>query len=105
MIVFSVLAGTVNIVLVTLAPRYAVAVLGTDPTNTAYVFAPSAIGVGAALVLAPFAIRKVGERVVSMSALFVAALSLFLLGAIGDGLQHRRSGQSAARGRPAADST
>jgi MFS family permease len=83
MIIFSVLAGTVNIVLVTLAPRYVVAVLGTDPTNTAYVFAPSAIGVGAGLVLAPFAIRKTGERVVAMSALFIAALSLFLLGAVG----------------------
>jgi MFS family permease len=83
MIVFSVLAGTVNIVLVTLAPRYTVAVLDTDPTNTAYVFAPSAIGVGLGLIIAPFVIRRFGERVVAMSAVFIAALSLFLLGAIG----------------------
>jgi MFS family permease len=83
MIVFSVLAGTVNIVLVTLAPRYAVAVLNADPANTAYVFAPSAIGVGVALLVAPFAIKRFGERATAMTALFVAALSLFLLGAIG----------------------
>jgi MFS family permease len=83
MIVFSVLAGTVNVVLVTLAPRYTVAVLQTDPANTAYVFAPSAIGVAAGLVVAPFLIRRVGERLTAMSALFVASLSLFLLGGVG----------------------
>jgi MFS family permease len=82
MVIFSVLAGTVNVVLVTLAPRYTVAVLDTDPANTAYVFAPSAVGVGLALVTAPLLIRRVGERVTAMVALLMAALSLFLLGGI-----------------------
>lgn len=83
MIVFAVLAGTVNVVLVTLAPRYTVAVLQTDAANTAYVFAPSAIGVGFALMTAPVLIRRVGERITAIGALFVASSSLFLLGAIG----------------------
>ncbi len=82
MIIFSVLAGTVNVVLVTLAPRYTIAVLETDPANTAYVFAPSAVGVAVALLVAPFVIRRVGERVTAMFALLAAASSLFLLGGI-----------------------
>lgn len=82
MIVVSVLAGTVNVILVTLAPRYAQAVLHTDPANTAYVFAPGAIGVGIALLSAPWLIARAGERLVAVSALFAAAASLFLLGII-----------------------
>lgn len=82
MIVLSVLAGTVNVVLVTLAPRYVEAVLHTDATNTAYVFAPSAAGVGLALVSAPFLIAARGERQVAVAALFSAAAALFLLGVV-----------------------
>jgi MFS family permease len=83
MVVLSVLAGTVNIVLVTLSPRYVVAVLHTDPANTAYVFAPSAAGVALALLLAPLIIRRLGERITAIGALFFAASSLCLLGAPG----------------------
>lgn len=83
MVVLSVLAGTVNIVLVTLSPRYVVAVLHADPANTAYVFAPSALGVAAALLLAPQIIRRAGERLTAIGALLVAAAALFLLGAVG----------------------
>jgi MFS family permease len=82
MIIVSVLAGTVNVVLVTLAPRYAQAVLQTDPANTAYVFAPGAAGVGLALLSAPWLIGRMGERFVAVTALFTAASSLFLLGVI-----------------------
>ena len=82
MIIVSVLAGTVNVVLVTLAPRYAQAVLQTDPANTAYVFAPGAAGVGLALLSAPWLIGRLGERFVAVTALFAAAASLFLLGVI-----------------------
>jgi MFS family permease len=83
MIVFAALAGTVNVVLVTLAPRYTIAVLHTDAANTAYVFAPSAVGVVLALLCAPLLIKRVGERVTAMVALGTAALALFLLGGIG----------------------
>lgn len=82
MIVVSVLAGTVNVVLVTLAPRYVQSVLHTDATNTAYVFAPTAVGLVLALVAAPLIIKRVGERMASIIALFVAAASLFLLGLV-----------------------
>ncbi len=82
MIVLSVMAGIVNTVLITLAPRYVVAVLDTDPTNTAYVFAPGALGVAFALGVAPFAIHRAGERATSIAALFVSAVALFMLGIV-----------------------
>ena len=78
----SVLSGTVNVVLITLAPRYVEAVLGTDATNTAYVFAPTVIGVVVALLTAPLIIRRRGERAAAIVALFFASASLFLLGLI-----------------------
>jgi MFS family permease len=83
MIVVSVLAGTVNIVLVTLAPEYVSEVLETDPADTAYIFAPTAIGTVTALLVAPAAIKRWGERVVAIVGLAIAALVLFLLGDIG----------------------
>src|SRR6266540_665094 len=44
MIVVAMLAGTVNVVLQTLAPRYVEEVLNADAADAAYVFAPSAVG-------------------------------------------------------------
>ena len=82
MIVLSVLAGIVNVVLVTLAPRYVVAVLDTDPANTAYVFAPGAVGVFVALAIAPLLVGRFGERVTAIGALFVCAIALFMLGLV-----------------------
>ena len=84
MIVLSVLAGTVNIVLQTLAPRYVEEVLDSDAANTAYVFAPSAAGLVAALVLAPAIMKLWGERYAAITGLALAAGSLFLLGDVGD---------------------
>jgi len=82
MIVVSVLAGTVNIVLVTLAPQYVSEVLDTDPADTAYVFAPTALGTVTALVVAPFMIRRWSERVAAVVGLAFSAVTLFLLGDI-----------------------
>jgi hypothetical protein len=82
MVVLSVLAGTVNVVLITLAPRYVEAVLDTDATNTAYVFAPSAIGVVLALLSAPLLIRLMGERTTSIVSLAICSVALFLLGLV-----------------------
>jgi MFS family permease len=83
MIVVSVLAGTVNVVLVTLAPEYVAEVLDTDPADTAYIFAPTAIGTVTALLAAPALIRRWGERTVAIVGLAVSAAVLFLLGDIG----------------------
>ena len=84
MIIFSTLAGTVNIVLQTLAPRYVEEVLNADAADTAYVFAPSAVGIIAGLVAAPAIMRFVGERLSAILGLFMAAACLFLLGLVGD---------------------
>jgi MFS family permease len=84
MIVVSVLAGTVNVVLVTLAPRYVEEVLDADAANTAYVFAPTALGVAAALISAPRIIRLIGERMASLGGLVAAAGSLAMLGLVSD---------------------
>ncbi len=84
MILLSVLAGTVNIVLQTLAPRYVEAVLDADAADTAYVFAPSAVGIVVALVAAPSVMRIRGERMAAIFGLLIAAASLFLLGLVGD---------------------
>ena len=82
MIAVSVMAGTVNVVLVSLGPYYVQSVLHSDATNTAYVFAPSAIGVVAALLAAPWLMTRLGERLSSLVALLLASGSLFLLGAV-----------------------
>src|SRR5436309_5879354 len=84
MIIFSTLAGTVNIVLQTLAPRYVEEVLNADAADTAYVFAPSALGIVAGLTAAPKVMRFVGERFSAIVGLVTAAACLFLLGMIGD---------------------
>ena len=84
MIIVSTLAGTVNIVLQTLAPRYVEEVLHADAANSAYVFAPSAVGIVLGLLLAPALMRLLSERLSAIMGLFVAAASLFLLGLIGD---------------------
>jgi MFS family permease len=84
MIIFSTLAGTVNIVLQTLAPRYVVEVLNTDAANAAYVFAPSAVGIVVGLLIAPKLMRLLGERLSAIIGLLIASVSLFLLGLIGD---------------------
>jgi MFS family permease len=84
MIIFATLAGTVNIVLQTLAPRYVEEVLHADAANSAYVFAPSAIGIVLGLLIAPALMRLLGERLSAIIGLLVASASLFLLGLVGD---------------------
>ena len=53
MIVVGVLAGTANVVILTLAPRYVQSVLEVDPADAVYVFAPSSIGLALALLSRP----------------------------------------------------
>jgi Major Facilitator Superfamily len=82
MIVFAVLAGSVNVILQTLAPAYVVEVLNADAADAAYVFAPSALGIVLGLVAAPTLMRLWGERLSAIFGLLVAASSLFLLGLV-----------------------
>jgi MFS family permease len=62
MIFVAVVAGTAQIVIQTLAPRYVQTVLQVDAANAVYVFAPSALGLGLALLAMPRLIRIIGER-------------------------------------------
>lgn len=84
MILVAVLAGTANIVLQTLAPRYVQGVLGVDPADAVYVFAPSAAGLVAALLAAPALIRRLGERPVALAGFVVISAGLCLLGFVED---------------------
>lgn len=80
MIVVAVLAGTANIVLQTLAPRYVSAALGVDPADAVYVFAPSAVGLAAALAVTPALIRRFRERIVALAGFSITAGTLCVLG-------------------------
>ncbi len=84
MIIVAVLAGTVNLVLMTLAPRYVESVLDADAADTAYVFAPYSAGIVIALVSAPSIMRIAGERVAALVGLAIATAFLFSLGSVGD---------------------
>jgi Na+/melibiose symporter-like transporter len=84
MIIVSVLTGTANVVLQTLAPRYVQSVLGVDAADSAYVFAPSALGLVTALLTAPYLMRIRGERVIALVGLFFTSAALMLLGIVGD---------------------
>ena len=77
-----VLAGTVNVVIQTLAPRYVQSTLHVDAADAVYVFAPSAAGLVLALVAAPSLMKRWGERVTAIWAFLVAAVSLFALGLV-----------------------
>jgi MFS family permease len=80
MVIVGVLAGTANVVLETLAPRYVQSVLGLDPADAVYVFAPSAIGLALALVMTPLLIRWLGERRSALGGFAVMTAALCLLG-------------------------
>ncbi len=82
MIFVAVLAGTANIVVQTLAPLYVKEVLGLDPAEAVYVFAPSAFGLVLALLAAPMLIRRRGERIVALAGFAITAAVLCLLGLV-----------------------
>ncbi|MDP9238398.1 MAG: MFS transporter [Chloroflexota bacterium] len=82
MIFVAVLAGTANIVVQTLAPIYVKEVLGLDPAEAVYVFAPSAVGLVLALAATPPLIKWQGERIVALVGFAITAAVLCLLGLI-----------------------
>ncbi len=86
MILVAVLAGTANLVLQTLAPRYVESVLGVDPVDAVYVFGPSALGLVLAIAAAPWLIKKIGERFSALTGFVCISTALCLLGLINHGV-------------------
>jgi MFS family permease len=84
MVIVGVVSGTANIVLQTLAPRYVVSALHVDASNAVYVFAPSAVGLIAALAAAPSLMRRWGERLTALGGFATTAVALLLLGLVDD---------------------
>ena len=82
MLVLAALASTVNVVLGILGPQYVDEVLGVDPANALYVFAPAPIGLLVALGVAPIAIRIFGERPVAIFGFALVAVVMMALGLI-----------------------
>lgn len=83
MIMVAVLAGMANLIVQTLAPRYVQEVLGVDPADAVYVFAPTTVGLGLALLVAPWLIHRMGERIVALAGFSLVAICLCLLGLAG----------------------
>jgi MFS-type transporter involved in bile tolerance (Atg22 family) len=82
MVFVAVLAGTAQIVILILAPRYVQEVLGLDAADAVYVFAPSAVGLTAALLLMPRLIVTFGERTTTLIGFTTLTLALFALGLV-----------------------
>jgi hypothetical protein len=82
MMFVAVLAGTASIVVQTLAPRYVQAVLNVDPADAVYVFAPTSVGLLAALAATPMLVRRWGERVVALAGFGIITTVLFALGSL-----------------------
>lgn len=68
--------------LVVIIPFYLERVLNTSKENTVFVFAPAAIGLVLGLRLAPWAARKIGERLAAFVAVTAFGACIFLLGFI-----------------------
>ena len=77
------MASTVSVAVGILGPQYTSEVLGVDPENALYVFAPAALGLVVALAVAPLAIRLVGERASAVAGFASAAAGMAALGAVG----------------------
>jgi MFS family permease len=82
MVFVAAVAGTAQIVLQTLAPRYVHAVLGVDAANAVYVFALSAVGLGLALLLTPRLVPAIGERSTALIGFVLIGATLILLGLV-----------------------
>ncbi|MEX1253142.1 MAG: MFS transporter, partial [Dehalococcoidia bacterium] len=80
MIAVGVVSGTANLVIQMLAPLYVASVLGLDPAEAVYVFAPSAIGLVTALAVAPAFMRWRGERIAALCGFVITTVALLLLG-------------------------
>lgn len=66
----------------TLIPVYVRDVLGSDPTNAVYIFAPSGIGFLAGVLLTPWLIGKVGPRRLATMSVTIMSVSMVMFGLI-----------------------
>jgi Na+/melibiose symporter-like transporter len=82
MIALAIIAGTAQIVVQTLAPRYVTAVLQVDAADAVYVFAPSAAGLTLALAATPRIVAAKGERIAALVGFVITTAALILLGAV-----------------------
>lgn len=82
MIAVAIVAGTAQIVVQTLAPRYVAVVLDVDAADAVYVFAPSAVGLVLALAVTPRIVMARGERFAAMVGFVCTTATLILLGAV-----------------------
>ena len=82
MILLAVLAASAAIVLQTLGPRYVQSALGADPTQSVYVFGPTAGGLLVALLSAQAMIRRLGERRPAILGFLLVSTSLVLMGLV-----------------------
>ncbi|HEU0072513.1 MAG TPA: MFS transporter [Dehalococcoidia bacterium] len=84
MVFVAVLAGTAQIVVQTLAPRYVQAVLEVDAADAVYVFAPSALGLALAVIVTPLLVRRRGERMIALVGFVLVTASLCCFGLVAD---------------------
>jgi MFS family permease len=82
MVFVAVLAGTAQLVMQTLAPRYVQSVLDLDPADAVYVFGPSALGLALALLATPRLIPRIGERSTALLGFGTMTTALSLLGLV-----------------------
>jgi MFS family permease len=82
MVLLAVLSGTSNKVMQNLAPAYVQDELNTDPTHSAYVLAPAAIGMFVAMTLGPWLTGKFHERVSALIGFLSVATGLVMLGLV-----------------------
>jgi MFS family permease len=82
MIFVAVVAGTAQIVIQTLAPRYVQSVLQVDAANAVYVFAPSALGLAVALLAMPHLIKRIGERNTALLGFVLLCTTLVAFGLV-----------------------
>jgi MFS family permease len=82
MVFVAVLAGTAQIVVQTLAPRYVQAVLDVDPADAVYVFGPSALGLGLAVIATPILVKARGERTTALLGFVLVTTALCCFGLV-----------------------
>ncbi len=82
MLMLAAMASTVNVVLGMLAPQYTLDVLGVDPANALYVFAPGSVGLAIGLGVVPLAIRRLGERATAVIGFSLVAVAMVGLGLV-----------------------
>lgn len=77
-----VLASTANLVMVTLAPRFAQEVLDTRPELSVFVFGPAVVGMLTGLALVPRITHRIRPRVLVLLGFLLMVVALLAIGAV-----------------------